>query len=208
MVSKTLLYINTIRYLKFSQIFYRIYNRIKKQRPFVHKSERLRGPLSEYVAGPNKPPSLVGPNTFFFIITPTKLTAFLIGLQLGTLNFWRYHLHYFDHLNSGTFDTCPEWYSNHLLRWISEIKKGSTPAWDPYPTSLRIVNWVKHFQNRDIPPEVKLSLYQQIDHLSHNIEWHLMANHLFVNAKALLFGGLFFEGPQSTVFLKKKFANH
>ena len=123
MVSKTLLYINTIRYLKFSQIFYRIYNRIKKQRPFVHKSERLRGPLSEYVAGPNKPPSLVGPNTFFFHNYTDKIDGISDWSAVGNSELWRYHLHYFDHLNSGTFDTCPEWYSNHLLRWISEIKK-------------------------------------------------------------------------------------
>ena len=31
--------------------------------------------------------------------------------------------------------------------------------------------------------------------MSKNIEWHLLGNHLFSNGKALIFAGLYFDGP-------------
>ena len=37
--------------------------------------------------------------------------------------------------------------------------------------------------------------------LARRVEWHLLANHLFVNAKALVFAGLFFEGPEADRWL-------
>jgi uncharacterized heparinase superfamily protein len=41
------------------------------------------------------------------------------------------------------------------------------------------------------------SLAIQVRYLSNNLETHLLGNHLFVNAKALVFAGLFFEGKDA-----------
>ena len=41
------------------------------------------------------------------------------------------------------------------------------------------------------------SLAVQARHLSRRLEWHLLGNHLFVNAKALVMAGCFFEGPEA-----------
>ena len=35
------------------------------------------------------------------------------------------------------------------------------------------------------------------------IEWHILGNHLFANAKALVFAGLFFQGKEANAWLVK-----
>jgi len=46
------------------------------------------------------------------------------------------------------------------------------------------------------------SLARQAETLRGKIEYHLQANHLWANAKALLFAGAFFSGPAATRWLK------
>jgi uncharacterized heparinase superfamily protein len=41
------------------------------------------------------------------------------------------------------------------------------------------------------------SLAVQVRWLRRRLEWHLLSNHLFANAKALMFGGAFFDGPEA-----------
>jgi uncharacterized heparinase superfamily protein len=45
------------------------------------------------------------------------------------------------------------------------------------------------------------SLAVQARWLRRHIEWHLLGNHLFVNAKALVFAGLFFAGDEAAEWL-------
>jgi len=56
---------------------------------------------------------------------------------------WRYHLHYFDDLNAEEAAQRVGWHRVLLQRWLEENPPGKGIGWDPYPTSLRIVNWVK-----------------------------------------------------------------
>ncbi|MEX0372767.1 heparinase II/III family protein [Spiribacter roseus] len=56
---------------------------------------------------------------------------------------WRYHLHYFDDLNAEGAEQRVGWHRELLQRWLEENPPGDGIGWDPYPTSLRIVNWVK-----------------------------------------------------------------
>jgi uncharacterized heparinase superfamily protein len=42
--------------------------------------------------------------------------------------------------------------------------------------------------------------------LSRRIEWHLLGNHLFANAKALVFAGAFFEGREAAAWLQQGMA--
>ena len=43
----------------------------------------------------------------------------------------------------------------------------------------------------------------QVRWLSKKIEWHILGNHLFANAKALVFAGLFFQGREANAWLAK-----
>lgn len=105
---------------------------------------------------------------------------------------WRYNLHYFDYLHVQAAD------SSLVFRWIGENPRGSFPGWDPYPTSLRIVNWVKHLERHQtqIPnrPLIERSIRDQLDWLSRHLEWHILANHLLANLKALVIGTKWLDG--------------
>ena len=68
------------------------------------------------------------------------------------------------------------------------------PGWEPYPTSLRIVNWIKwDLGGNGLSRETEHSLAIQARWLGKNLETYLLGNHLFANAKALVFAGAFFQ---------------
>jgi uncharacterized heparinase superfamily protein len=109
---------------------------------------------------------------------------------------WRYNLHYFDYLQDAQRSL--EARRALIADWIARVPTGAEDAWEPFPLSLRVVNWIKFFlrpENRlRLPGGWLESLYRQALWLERNIEHHLLGNHLFKNAKALLFAGLFFRG--------------
>jgi uncharacterized heparinase superfamily protein len=79
-----------------------------------------------------------------------------------------------------------------MENWIAANPPGTWPSWHPYPTSLRIVNWIRA---APLPPAVAESLAMQVVFLERNLEFHLGGNHLLENARALLAAGCCFEGP-------------
>ncbi len=52
-----------------------------------------------------------------------------------------YNLHYFDWINArdSSDDIAARW----IMRWIAENPAPGGNGWEPYPLSLRIVNWIK-----------------------------------------------------------------
>jgi uncharacterized heparinase superfamily protein len=94
-----------------------------------------------------------------------------------------------------------------IQRWIAENPPGRGTAWEPYPTSKRIVNWIKWACSSAAPvgsePAAVLSqamrdsLATQARWLSRRLEWHLLGNHLWSNAKALVYAGCFFAGAEA-----------
>ncbi len=86
--------------------------------------------------------------------------------------------------------------------WIRANPPGHGDAWEPYPVSLRIVNWAKAWAGgMALPPEAIHSLAVQARWLMQRLEWHLLGNHLFANAKALVLAGLLFEGAEAQAWL-------
>jgi uncharacterized heparinase superfamily protein len=119
---------------------------------------------------------------------------------------WLYNLHYFDDLNAADADSRRDWHQALLARWVRENPPGRGNGWEPYPTSLRIVNWVKYYV-REAPTFSSFaalvgSLAVQARWLSRRLEFHLLGNHLFANAKALVFAGAFFVGPEAERWLR------
>lgn len=107
---------------------------------------------------------------------------------------WRYNLHYFDYLHWPSLDAATK--ASLIDSWIHDVPVGAEDAWEPYPISLRIVNWLKYFQALPEPPPQSWmdSLSQQVAALDGDIEYHLLANHLLKNGKALVFAGACCEG--------------
>lgn len=115
---------------------------------------------------------------------------------------WRYNQHYFDDLNAADADARSIWHQALIKNWISENHPGQGTGWESYPTSLRIVNWVKYqLTGYSLDHEGLQSLAIQTRWLARRIEWHILGNHLFANAKALVFAGLFFEGAEAEKWL-------
>ncbi|MDB3893620.1 heparinase II/III family protein [Candidatus Thioglobus sp.] len=116
----------------------------------------------------------------------------------GQDRLWLYNLHYFDDLNAVSSEQRIDWHYDLIQKWIDENPPGFKNGWEPYPSSLRIVNWVKWFLlNSNLKQEWLDSLASQTRFLSQNLEYHLLGNHLFANAKALIFAGLYFQGTEA-----------
>ncbi len=146
---------------------------------------------------------MLGPMQFKFLNQARILTARGGWNDAGIEKLWLYNLHYFDDLNASQADERIEWHQVLIERWLIENPPTLGNGWEPYPTSLRIVNWVKWLINGNAAvPGMLESLALQASWLAKRLEWHLLGNHLFVNAKALVFAGLFFEGPKAAAWLR------
>lgn len=106
---------------------------------------------------------------------------------------WTYNLNYFDFLNQ---EKLPKNEGIQLIH--SFIGKYDTldDGKEPYPTSLRIMNWIKFvwihsLDNDDIVDIIHEDSYRLLG----NLEYHLLANHLLENAFALVFAGKFLNDP-------------
>jgi uncharacterized heparinase superfamily protein len=118
---------------------------------------------------------------------------------------WLYNLHYFDDVNATGANERRTSHVAWVDRWIKGNPRGHGNGWEPYPVSLRIVNWAKWWSSSlaDAPDAWLASLADQAHALSKRLEFHILGNHLFANGKALVFAGVFFQGAQAVVWLKK-----
>ena len=119
---------------------------------------------------------------------------------------WAYHLHYHDMLAEAAW-AAREFRDIELRRkvgasldgWLLSWGNGGSPAWDPYPISVRVINWMRILATRVLTEAqaktLKSSLATQIDVLDRSLEWDLDANHLMRNAWALSIAPLCFSGP-------------
>ena len=117
---------------------------------------------------------------------------------------WQYNLHYFDYLREPSRP--PENKNKLIQSWISGNPPGSTPGWEPFTVSLRIVNWIFYLRSLpiDAVPVAWLdNLWLQARWLEKNDERHILANHYFENLKALLFAGCFFNGEHAARWRKR-----
>ena len=65
---------------------------------------------------------------------------------------------------------------------------------EPYPISLRGMNWIKFLAENKISNEqIDKTLISHYSILSANLEYHLLGNHLLENAFSLLFGAYYFQ---------------
>ena len=199
------LYFETIKYLKFKQIFYRalLYlNKVKKLENSITEL-RLRDAKKKWIKSPPNSESMLSKTTFFFLNKKESLNEiYRYNKRINKL--WMYNFHYFDYLNSYDSFQKKDWYRELIFSWIKKYSFGTSPGWDAYTTSLRIVNWTKWYLNGNVLLQnEKKSLSLQAEYLYNKIEFHLMGNHLLANAKALIFAGSFLEGYSANKWFEK-----
>ncbi|ELL0578692.1 alginate lyase family protein [Vibrio cholerae] len=191
---------HTVKYLKFKQVYYRIYYRFFKPK-FVDSGQ---------------------PNHFFWRWSGpllNKQSIFSNGEvkflnQIGTVDkpenwncstkpkLWLYNLHYFDDLSSQDGASRHHLHQEFIDRWVAENPPCIGNGWEPYPISLRLVNWIKWLSVQvDPEPKYLKSILEQANVLVQQLEYHILGNHLFANAKALTFVGAYLKGENSDKLL-------
>ncbi|MEJ8562019.1 alginate lyase family protein [Yoonia sp. GPGPB17] len=196
----------TLRYLQPVQIFGRVYFRMMRPRPNFLPGPRPRAGRGPYRDVARRSARMLGPTKWRFLNEDGELTE--IGWQNDQRSkLWRYNQHYFDDLNAEAGQDRLGWHMDLVAIWIKQNPAAHGQGWEPYPTSLRIVNWVKWTcAGQTLTPDMMHSLAVQTRWLTKRLEWHLLGNHLFANAKALVHAGLFFEGPEAEKWLEKGLA--
>jgi uncharacterized heparinase superfamily protein len=195
---------HTVKYLRPVQITQRLVRKFRKlslyQGP-VDQCREVEAPWQNL---------LLAPQTFFeddkavFLNKPGRISLWEKQQQT---KIWFYNLHYFDDLSSIGCESRRPFQQQIVQSWINANPPLMGTGWEPYPNSLRVVNWIKALLNgwgKD--KQMEQSLFQQAYVLYQDIEYHLLGNHLFTNAKSLIFCGLYFKGELADKWLHKGLA--
>lgn len=107
---------------------------------------------------------------------------------------WTYNLNYMDFLNQKSMT---KELGLELIHSFIKAFPTNKINLDPYPTSLRGINWVKFLSRcNESNALINTHLFSQYKRLSKKIEYHLLGNHLLENGFSLLFGAVYFQDPK------------
>ncbi len=189
---------HTLKYLKPIQIAYRLYYMIRK------RWRNLSG--FRYNWTPNFPaprqlkmiPSISNytsyqAGNFVFLNLEKSFSENIDWNYAAYGKLWTYNLNYFEYLHQATItkEVGLDLIHNYIAN-IAQAKDGL----EPFPISLRIINWVKFLIKHQIQvEEINQSLYAQLKVLLDHLEYHLLGNHLLENGFALFFAGYYFNEP-------------
>lgn len=184
---------NTIKYLHYKQVYYRLFylvrNRQKKKihkEPLVNELQPLQWKQALLFED-----SFLGNNTFSFLNITHRFEKKIDWNFAGHGKLWTYNLNYFDFLNQENIKSDKG--LELIWDYISK-ENGLKDGLEPYPISLRGINWIKFLSYNSISEKrIDQSLYNQYQSLMHNLEFHLLGNHLLENAYSLFFGAYYFR---------------
>ena len=191
---KLQLIFNTIIHLKFIQIYYRLYYLFRNKifgYNFKNKNINDFNPIVWENRIDYDNSYFKKENSFTFLNISHSFSDKVNWNinQFGKL--WTYNLNYFDFLNQENIS------KETGLQLIQDFIKNNPLLKDgkePYPISLRGINWVKFLSNNQVKDElINNTLYFHYCILFKNLEYHLLGNHLLENAFSLLFGAYYFN---------------
>ncbi|WP_227977942.1 heparinase II/III family protein [Arenimonas daejeonensis] len=183
------------------QFYGRVWFRLYQPRPDLRPAATLLAPAARWQTS-LRSPSMTGPDTFRFLSVERRLATPQDWNRPDCPKLWLYNAHYFDDLVANGAGERAEWHRALIARWIAENPPGQGNGWEPYPTSLRIVTWLKWLLAGNAPvPGMLDSLAVQVRWLRRRLEHHLLGNHLWANAKALVFAGACFQGGEARAWL-------
>jgi hypothetical protein len=103
-----------------------------------------------------------------------------------------YKFFYYEFLQDNKKKNLKNHYS--LITKLAKKNKFNSIAWDPYPSSLRLVNitkWLLHHKYHN--KHLEKIVFTHMIWIFLNQEKHLMGNHYLENLKAMIFGSILFE---------------
>jgi len=201
--NKQLRLVNTVKFLKPIQIYYRLYyfgrNRanklLSKETPFlkISKSTPLKLQKSIHIVN-----CYTSNKNFTFLNLNKKFEDKIDWNYNGYGKLWTYNLTYFDYLSQENIEG--ESLINDFIENINLVNDGL----EPFPISLRGINWIKYLIYNSIKnPKIDNSLYAQYYILLDSLEYHLLGNHLLENGFSLLFGAYYFRDEKLYKHAKK-----
>lgn len=189
-MNKILRLVNTVKYLKSKQIYFRLFYfaraRVRKligfKHTFLKESKSTPLVLTQSCAST----SVYSDNTFTFLNFSKKFDTEIDWNYNEYGKLWTYNLTYFEYLKEEP-DVALVY---DFIQNITTVKDGL----EPFPISLRGISWVKFLTKFEIKDKnIDDSLYAQYDILMDNLEYHLLGNHLLENGFSLLFGAYYFQ---------------
>lgn len=194
-MNKIALYINTVKHLKWVQVYYRVRNFLVKALGFQKYSSRdcpSTGFKLNFINNPICVGAALKNSSFTFLNLTVDFPKKIDWNYSNHGKLWTYNLNYFEFLHDQGVSSEKKFdliYS--YIESSSQLKDGL----EPYPISLRAINWIRFLA---IEKECKNKLinnilYSHLCFLYQNLEYHLLANHLLENAFALLMGSYFFR---------------
>lgn len=179
----------TLRYLPLRQLWFLFRNRLPGKAPvrlpattplgyFLRVDEADR--ISTYQYG-----------TFTFLNQSITFPTVIDWNEARFGKLWTYNLTYFDYLNQpGLTPNQGVALINEFIRVIAGIRDGL----EPYPTSLRLQNWIQFVSRHQLQDATINSwLWAQTNWLRRHLEYHLGGNHLLENGFALLQAAFYFH---------------
>ena len=145
-MNRCLRLLHTVRYLRPVQIYGRAWFRLVRPRPDLRPAPGLREVPDPLVAMPRREASLTGVNRFCFLGREAQLAGPNRWLVSNADLLWLYNLHYFDDLNAENALQRHARHAELIDDWMTWNPPGESVGWEPYPLSLRIVNWIKWFR--------------------------------------------------------------
>lgn len=219
---KLKLYFDSVRYMKPSQVFWRIAKRMGIPCTLGHCPNPKGKTINVLPQLPLLDFDPVFLNRFSVEKLMTNHVVLLHEEEILSWNgswdypnqslLWNFNLHYFEYLfplvshfleynESIILDKCMEMISG----WITSnpiSRKGN--GWAPYTVSLRIVNWISFYGYvhdwlpQDFHNKLLHSIEEQYVFLSRHLEKDVLGNHYFENLKALLLCSLFLNDRETT----------
>ncbi|MDA7727075.1 heparinase II/III family protein [Pseudomonadales bacterium] len=192
-MSKLLLVVNTVKYLKWQQIYFRVVRKFIKPKVTdkfsgsIQKGTGAWTHVTLYEEKINRDLNACFLNHCALLDLPVDWN------NEGFSKLWLYNLHYFEDLLANNAEAKYSFHLQLLTSWVAENPVGHGHGWEPYPASLRIVNILKAWLGGlELGAELFKSVHSQASYLSSDLEKHLLGNHYFINLKALLFAGVIF----------------
>lgn len=184
---------HTVKYLKIKQIYYRGYyflrNRLFKKRPSKKELNSMI-PLNWNTPVFNTPSFLLN-NKFSFLNLAHKFKNKIDWNYADYGKLWTFNLNYFDFLNQESLETKD---GIHLINDFIANDVVLLDGKEAYTISLRAMNWIKFLSKNKIQDaSINQNLYQHCQILAHNLEYHLLGNHLMENGFALFFAAYYFK---------------
>ncbi len=204
--ARALLYARTLPTLRPVQVLGRVWRTLHRPRPDLRPAPPLRAACFWRAPG-LRAQALVGPSRLRFLGREGDVRSAGDWNAPGRERLWTYNLHYFEWLDAPDAERRDDWGRALVARWVRENPPGEGAGWEPYPLSLRVASLVRWAAaGNELPREMVESLAVQARYLRASLEHHLLGNHLFANAKALVFAGAFFAGDEAAGWLAKGLA--